>query len=113
MRISDWSSECALPILSADRFGGDAPSVPPQSGDLFERFGWRGADATERPLRAAVVRALKGGSPSPRREKMKKLFTIFAMSGSLLILSACNTVEGAGEDVESAADCADGVEGNC
>src|SRR3546814_1537473 len=79
----------------------------PQPGDLFERFGWRGADATERPLRAAVVRALKGGSPSPRREKMKKLFTIFAMSGSLLILSACNTVEGAGEDVESAADCAD------
>ncbi|MFC3783420.1 putative small secreted protein [Sphingopyxis italica] len=43
---------------------------------------------------------------------MKKLFTIFAISGSL-ILSACNTVEGAGKDVESAADCADGVEGNC
>src|SRR3546814_1144332 len=36
-------------------------------------------------------KVLKGGSPSPRREKMKKLFTIFAMSGSLLILSACNT----------------------
>lgn len=85
----------------------------PQPSDLFERFGWRGADATERPLRTAVVRELKGGSPSPRREKMKKLFTIFAMSGSLLILSACNTVEGAGEDVESVGDCADGVEGNC
>nr|WP_137890142.1 entericidin A/B family lipoprotein [Sphingopyxis sp.] len=44
---------------------------------------------------------------------MKKLLTIFAISSSLLILSACNTVEGAGKDVESAADCADGVKGNC
>ncbi|HET6524854.1 MAG TPA: entericidin EcnA/B family protein [Sphingopyxis sp.] len=44
---------------------------------------------------------------------MRKLLTIFAISGSMFILSACNTVEGAGKDVESAADCADGVEGNC
>ncbi|HWW58372.1 MAG TPA: lipoprotein [Sphingopyxis sp.] len=43
---------------------------------------------------------------------MKKILTIFAI-GSMLVLSACNTVEGAGKDVESAADCADGVKGNC
>lgn len=44
---------------------------------------------------------------------MKKLFKIFAIGSSILALSACNTVEGAGKDVESVADCADGVEGNC
>ncbi|HEX2794377.1 MAG TPA: entericidin A/B family lipoprotein [Croceicoccus sp.] len=31
----------------------------------------------------------------------------------MLLLQACNTVEGAGEDIESVGDCADGVEGNC
>jgi entericidin A len=44
---------------------------------------------------------------------MKKLLTIFAISSSMLFLSACNTIEGAGKDVESVGDCADGVEGNC
>jgi len=44
---------------------------------------------------------------------MKKFLTILAISGSALILSACNTVKGAGQDVESVAECADGVEGNC
>lgn len=44
---------------------------------------------------------------------MKKLLTIFAISGSLLFLSACNTVDGAAKDVESVGDCADGVRGNC
>nr|WP_283418891.1 entericidin EcnA/B family protein [Sphingopyxis sp. Geo48] len=43
---------------------------------------------------------------------MKNLLKIFAIS-SLLILSACNTVEGAGKDVGSVGDCADGVKGNC
>ncbi|WP_257018144.1 entericidin A/B family lipoprotein [Sphingopyxis chilensis] len=44
---------------------------------------------------------------------MKKLLTIFAIGSSMLLMSACNTVEGAGKDVESVGDCADGVEGNC
>ncbi|QUM70790.1 entericidin A/B family lipoprotein [Sphingopyxis granuli] len=44
---------------------------------------------------------------------MRRLLTIFALSGSILILSACNTIEGAGKDIESAGDCADGVKGNC
>jgi len=43
---------------------------------------------------------------------MKNLLTIFAIS-SMLVLSACNTVKGAGRDVESVGDCADGVKGNC
>lgn len=44
---------------------------------------------------------------------MKKFLTIVAASGTMLLASACNTVEGVGEDVESVGDCADGVEGNC
>jgi entericidin A len=44
---------------------------------------------------------------------MKRILAIFAISGSILLLSACNTVEGAGKDVESVGDCADGVQGNC
>lgn len=44
---------------------------------------------------------------------MKRLLTIFAISGSLLFLSACNTVDGAVKDVESVGDCTDGVKGNC
>lgn len=44
---------------------------------------------------------------------MKKFLKIFAIGGSILILSACNTVKGAGKDIESAGDCADGVKGNC
>lgn len=43
---------------------------------------------------------------------MKKLLTIIATS-TVLVLSACNTVDGVGEDVESVTDCADGVSGNC
>ena len=44
---------------------------------------------------------------------MKKIFTILALGGSALLLQACNTVRGAGDDVESVGDCVDGVEGNC
>lgn len=43
---------------------------------------------------------------------MKKLLTMLAIS-SMLVLSACNTIDGAGKDVESAGDCVDGVKGNC
>ena len=44
---------------------------------------------------------------------MKKILTILAASGTMMLLPACNTVEGAGEDIESVGDCVDGVEGNC
>ena len=43
---------------------------------------------------------------------MKKLLTILMASGALM-LSACNTIHGATEDVASVGDCVDGREGNC
>lgn len=38
---------------------------------------------------------------------MKKLFAIVALSSTLLFATACNTVRGAGQDVESAANAVD------
>lgn len=35
---------------------------------------------------------------------IRKLLTVFSLS-SALVLSACNTIAGAGEDVESVGDC--------
>ena len=43
---------------------------------------------------------------------VKKFLVIVALSGGL-VLSACNTVHGAANDVESVTDCADGVDNNC
>jgi predicted small secreted protein len=43
---------------------------------------------------------------------MKKVLIALALSSGVL-LSACNTVRGAANDVESVGDCADGVKGNC
>lgn len=44
---------------------------------------------------------------------MKKLLTILALGGTVILLPACNTVDGAVADVESVGDCADGVKDNC
>jgi predicted small secreted protein len=38
---------------------------------------------------------------------MKKFFAIFALCGTLMAATACNTVRGAGEDVQSAANAVD------
>ncbi|MEA3029983.1 MAG: hypothetical protein QOG13_1308 [Sphingomonadales bacterium] len=38
---------------------------------------------------------------------MKKLFEILAIAGVLMAATACNTVRGAGQDVESAANAVD------
>ena len=43
---------------------------------------------------------------------MKKLLVVLALSSGL-VLSACNTVRGAANDVESVGDCVDGKRGNC
>lgn len=43
---------------------------------------------------------------------MKKVLIALAVSSGLL-LSACNTVRGAANDVESVGDCVDGKAGNC
>ena len=44
---------------------------------------------------------------------IKKVLTTVVFSSTVVLLSACNTVDGVVEDVESVGDCADGVEGNC
>lgn len=38
---------------------------------------------------------------------IKKLFTLLAAGSALFAVSACNTVRGAGQDLESAADAVD------
>jgi len=43
---------------------------------------------------------------------MKKLLVIAALTSGL-VLSACNTLHGAAEDVESTTDCVDGQDNNC
>ncbi|MFA9200135.1 MAG: entericidin EcnA/B family protein [Cypionkella sp.] len=43
---------------------------------------------------------------------MKKVLMVVALSSGL-VLSACNTVRGAANDVESVGDCVDGKKGNC
>lgn len=43
---------------------------------------------------------------------MKKILIVLALSSGL-VLSACNAVRGAANDVESVGDCADGRKGNC
>ena len=43
---------------------------------------------------------------------MRKMI-VAALSSTVFLLSACNTIDGAVEDVESVGDCVDGVEGNC
>jgi predicted small secreted protein len=38
---------------------------------------------------------------------MRKFFAIFALSSALLVTAACNTVRGAGQDAQSAANAVD------
>ena len=45
-------------------------------------------------------------APSVRRAAMKKMFAILAMAG-LMVAAGCNTVRGAGQDLESAANAVD------
>ena len=43
----------------------------------------------------------------------KNILTVLAFSSAAMLMSACNTVDGVVDDVESVGDCADGVKGNC
>ena len=45
-------------------------------------------------------------------EMMTRIILALALSSGLL-LSACNTVHGAGKDIKSVGECADGKPGNC
>jgi predicted small secreted protein len=42
-----------------------------------------------------------------QEDLMKKLFAILALSSALIVTAACNTVRGAGRDIESAANAVD------
>ena len=44
---------------------------------------------------------------------MKKVLTALALTTGMFLVQACNTIDGAVDDVESVGDCADGVAGNC
>jgi predicted small secreted protein len=44
--------------------------------------------------------------------KMKAILMVLALASGLIV-SACNTVEGAGKDIKSVGECADGRPGNC
>ena len=64
---------------------------------------------------AGLVRQTPGASVMLGSEKelaMKKVLMVLALSSGL-VLSACNTVRGAANDVESVGDCVDGKKGNC
>ena len=43
---------------------------------------------------------------------MKKFLMMLALSGGL-VLSACNTLHGAANDVDSTTDCVDGIDNTC
>jgi entericidin A len=43
---------------------------------------------------------------------MKKILIALVLSSGLFV-AACNTVEGAGKDIKSVGECADGQRGNC
>ena len=45
-------------------------------------------------------------------EMMTRIILALALSSGLL-LSACNTIHGAGKDIKSVGECADGKPGNC
>jgi entericidin B len=42
-----------------------------------------------------------------QEDPMKKLLTLLALSSALLVTAACNTVRGAGQDLESASNAVD------
>ena len=57
------------------------------------------------------VRLLRSITANQEINMIQKLTTVAIISGALL-LAACNTVRGAGEDVQSAANCTENVVNN-
>jgi predicted small secreted protein len=67
--------------------------------------------------RGGHLPAIGSGASFPLRGnfgrcQMKKLLVLAALTSGL-VLSACNTVRGAANDVASTTDCVDGVDNNC
>jgi predicted small secreted protein len=67
-----------------------------------------------RPVAGIPPSSASAGSAAfaPRRSAMKKLLTVLLATGTF-VLAACNTVEGAGRDIQSVGDCVDGRPNNC
>lgn len=80
-----------------------------------EHFGRLGSVNRCNGTIAAKGRSCKRRAVFARRGRtaMKRLLAIFVLGSSMLALSACNTIDGAGKDVESVGDGADGVASNC
>jgi len=91
----------------------DAPTSPPgsASGLNFFQLRSRQADGTEPDPRAFTC--IEGPAlpfthePRFRRNEMKKIFTMLVLSATILTAAACNTVRGAGRDIESTANAVD------
>jgi len=107
----------ALRINFSQRLKAGTPVSPDGSrptGDAVDhRIGRRGA--WNRPSRGLLIPvelhtrwigALRGYG------MMTRIIMALALSSGLL-LSACNTIHGAGKDIKSVGECADGKPGNC
>jgi predicted small secreted protein len=77
-------------------------------------FAAGGADSPRRRNRSGPAALTQSNAPArvvrlgvQEEFDMKKLFAILALSSTLLMAAACNTVRGAGQDVESAANAVD------
>ena len=104
------------PALAIQNMGPDALTSPPPGGASGPNFVCgpalrRGRDPHSSRLRnhrasARIYRASHSGAAllpgAGRRRMMKKLMVIIALTSGL-VLSACNTVRGAADDVESVA----------
>lgn len=77
---------------------------------LIGTAGWN--DTMQKALNDNGMRGSRACRVHGRR-MMKKILAVIALSSSALFVQACNTIDGAVDDVESVGDCVDGVEGNC
>ena len=89
--------------------GGSRPTADAIDHRIDRRSAWN------RPSRGLLIpMELHAQWIGARRgnEMMTRIILALALSSGLL-LSACNTVHGAGKDIKSVGECADGKPGNC
>ena len=107
----------ALRINFSQRLKAGTPVSPggsrPTAAAIDHRIDSRGA--WNRPSRGRLIpMELHTPWAGARRgnEMMTRIILALALSSGLL-LSACNTIHGAGKDIKSVGECADGKPGNC
>jgi predicted small secreted protein len=94
--VAPWRSGWSTASRATDQLAHQQLTFMTRSEPTGDRTHLRGASIS-RSLSALDVR---------RRIMVRKIIAIVALSGSLA-LAACNTVRGAGEDVQSAANAVD------